>query len=143
MSSCSTGRQDFCWDERKRLLVQQEDMSSWWARRHVSVLKTKPCLLVQQDGTSSFSTRAPVFLLNNRTSSCSTGRHVLLWRKREGLLVEQEEDNVGSQQQHQEAPRRTQETPRRPGKIWRQNMCIYIFQKNIMRASTFLKMGAM
>ena len=87
-----------CWTGKKTCpQAQQEDMSpcwtrntsSCWARRRVFLLKT--CLLVGQQDLFSFSTR----------------RHVCLWNKKTCLLVSNHPICI------QEAPRSTQEAPRR------------------------------
>ena len=70
------------------LLVEQEDMSSCWTRRHVFLFNRKTWPLAQQEDMSTcWRRRRHVLLLKKKThplvqqedmSSCSTSRHVLL-----------------------------------------------------------------
>ena len=95
MSSCRT--------RRRRLLAQQEDVSSYPTGKHVSILHKKTRLLVGPEAMSSCWTSRCVFLLNKKTcllvaklldkktcilvqqvgmSSCPTRRHVSLLDKK-------------------------------------------------------------
>ena len=66
------------------VLVEQDNMSSCWARTHVFLLSKSTCLLVEQQDMSSCSTRRHVLLLNRKT--CSTRRRHLFLQKKTCLV---------------------------------------------------------
>ena len=75
----------FLFNKKTCLLVEQEDMSSCWTRRHVYLPNKKTCLLVGQE----------------HMSSCRTRRHVFLCSKHPG----------GTQEAPRKHPGGTQEAP--------------------------------
>ena len=91
--------------KKTRLLVKQEDMFSFSARRHVFSLSKNTCCLCQQQDTSPGCTRRHVFLLNKMTCilaeqedmsfcwkrrhACSTIIHFFRCTRRHVFLVDE------------------------------------------------------
>ena len=93
---CSVLHHVFVLNRKTCILVQQEDRSSWWARRHVLVLSKNACILVRQENMSSCLTRRHVFLRGKNTCPLAQqedivflldkGTCLLVWTRRHVFL---------------------------------------------------------
>jgi len=94
VSSCSTRRHVFFifFNRNMCLLVQQEDMSSCWARRHFFLFNKRTCLPVETGRHALlFNKKTRLLVRQEDMSSCWTRRHIFLLNKKTCLLVERED----------------------------------------------------